>query len=48
MISRETIHNPSKKRYREQEIELTIEKLRKDKDKIPTHSRDANVFQSME
>ena len=48
MISRETTHNPLKKRYRDQEMELMTEKLRKDKDKIPTPSRDANVFQSME
>ena len=32
--------NPSKKRYRDQEMELMIEKLRKDKNKIPTPSRD--------
>ena len=42
------ITTPSKKRCRDQEMELMIEKLRKDKGRIPTLSRDANVFQSME
>lgn len=33
-------HHPSKKRYRDQEMELMIQKLREHKDKIPTPSRD--------